>query len=95
VTALELIWSQAPPEFAGRLRIESSDNLDSWRLVAAAAPIASLQADGRELLQARIELPPSRAKFWRLSWVDGVPSLPVTKVQAQFARGIPRPAGRK
>lgn len=87
VTALELIWSQAPPEFAGRLRIESSDNLDSWRLVAAAAPIASLQADGRELLQARIELPPTRAKFWRLSWVDGVPSLPVTKVQAQFAQG--------
>jgi hypothetical protein len=85
VTALQLIWAQAPPEFSGRLRIESSDDLDSWRLVAAAAPIASLQADGREFLQARIELPPTRAKFWRLSWVDGVPSLPVTKVQAQFA----------
>jgi len=87
VTALELIWAQAPPEFSGRLRIESSDDLDSWRLVAAAAPIASLQADGREFLQARIELPPTRAKFWRLSWADGVPSLPVTKVQAQFAQG--------
>ena len=87
VTALELIWSQAPPEFSGRLRIESSDDLDSWRLAAAAAPIASLQADGREFLQARIDLPPTRAKFWRLSWVDGVPSLPVTKVRAQFAQG--------
>jgi hypothetical protein len=87
VTALQLVWAQAPPEFSGRLRIESSDDLDSWRLVAAAAPIASLQADGREFLQARIELPPTRAKFWRLSWVDGVPRLPVTKVQAQFAQG--------
>lgn len=87
VTALELIWSQAPSEFSGRLRIESSDDLDSWRLAAAAAPIASLQANGREFLQARIDLPPTRAKFWRLSWIDGVPSVPVTKVQAQFAQG--------
>jgi Protein of unknown function (DUF3999) len=86
VTALQLVWEHAPPEFSGRLRIESSDDLDSWRLVAAAAPVASLQADGQEFLQARIELPPTRVKFWRLSWLGGVPSVPITKILAEFAQ---------
>jgi hypothetical protein len=86
VAALQLVWEHAPLEFSGRMRIESSDDLDSWRVAAAAAPVASLQADGQELLHARIELPPTRANFWRLSWVGDVPSVPVTRVQAEFAQ---------
>jgi hypothetical protein len=85
VAALQLVWQQAPLEFSGRVRIESSDDLDLWRVVAAAAPVASLQADGQEFLHARIELPPTRANFWRLSWIDGAPSVPIMKVQAEFA----------
>jgi hypothetical protein len=55
-------------------------------VLAGAAPVASLQADGQKFLQARIVLPPTRANFWRLSWVGDVPSVPVTKVQAEFAQ---------
>jgi hypothetical protein len=86
VAALQLVWEHAPAGFSGRLRIESSDDLDSWRMVVAAAPVASLQAGGQEFLQARIELPPARAKYWRLSWVDAVPSAAITKVLAEFAQ---------
>jgi hypothetical protein len=86
VAALQLVWEHAPADFSGRLRIESSDDLDSWRLVLVAAPVASLQAGGQEFLQARIELPPARAKYWRLSWVDGVPNAAIAKVLAQFAQ---------
>jgi hypothetical protein len=81
-----LVWAHAPLEFSGRLRIESSDDLDSWRVVAVAAPVASLQADAQEFLQDRIELPPTRANFWRLSWVGDAPGVPLTKVQAEFAQ---------
>ena len=84
VGALQLVWEHAPPEFSGHMQIESSDDLDSWRVVAAAAPVASLQADGEAFLHARMELPPTRANFWRLSWIGGVPSVPVTKIQAEF-----------
>jgi hypothetical protein len=84
VAALQLVWAQAPPPFSGRLRIESSDDLDSWRM-AAVAPVASLQADGREFLKARIELPPTRANYWRLTWIGGAPGIPIAKVQAEFA----------
>jgi hypothetical protein len=86
VAALQLVWERAPADFSGRLRIESSDDLDSWRVVVIAAPVASLQAGGQEFLQARVELPPTRAKFWRLSWVGGVPSVPITKVLAEFSQ---------
>ena len=86
VAALQLVWEHAPADFSGRLRIESSDDLDSWRMVVTAAPVASLQAGGREFLQARIELPPAQAKYWRLSWVDAVPSVAITKVLAEFAQ---------
>ena len=86
VAALQLVWEHAPLEFSGRIRIESSDDLDSWHMAAVAAPVASLQADGQELLHARIELPSTRANFWRLSWVGDVPSVPITKVQAEFAQ---------
>jgi uncharacterized protein DUF3999 len=86
VAALHVVWEHAPLEFSGRMRIESSDDLDSWRMVAGAAPVASLRADGQQFLLARIELPPTRARFWRLSWVGDVPSLPITKVRAEFAQ---------
>ena len=86
MAALQLVWEHAPLEFSGRMQIASSDDLDSWRVVAVAAPVASLQADGQEFLHSRIELPPTRASFWRLSWVGGVPSVPITRVQAEFAQ---------
>ncbi len=85
VAALQLVWEHAPLGFSGRMQIESSEDLDSWRAVAVAAPVASLQADGQELLHSRIQLPPTRANFWRLSWVGGAPGIPITKVQAEFA----------
>ncbi len=91
VAALQLGWVPAPAEFSGRVRIESSDDLDSWHTIVAAAPVASLQADGRALLQARIEVPPTRARFWRLTWVDGAPRLPITTVQAEFAQSHSAP----
>jgi hypothetical protein len=91
VAALQLVWEHAPLEFSGRLRIESSDDLDFWHMVVVAAPVASLQADGQEFLQARIELPPARAKFWRLSWVGDLPSLPITRVWAEFAQAHAEP----
>jgi len=86
VAALQLVWEHAPLDFSGRLRIESSDDLDSWRVVVIAAPVASLQAGGQEFLQARVELPPTRAKFWRFSWIGGVPGVPITKVLAEFSQ---------
>ena len=68
---LELDWAPVPDGFAGRLRVEASDDLALWRTLVAAAPLVSLEAGGQRLEQKRVELPlPARkAKYLRLSWV--------------------------
>jgi Protein of unknown function (DUF3999) len=68
VSALRLEWPQDAPDFAGRMRVEASDSLADWRAVASAAPIANLHSSADRLIEQRVEFPPTKAKFWRLSW---------------------------
>jgi uncharacterized protein DUF3999 len=68
VSALRLEWPQDAPDFAGRVRVEASDSLTDWRAVAYAAPIANLHSTADRLVEQRVEFPPTKAKFWRLSW---------------------------
>src|SRR6185312_16200859 len=49
VSALQLGWSDDAMDFAGRLRVEASDDLDAWRAVASAVPIANLHAGDAKL----------------------------------------------
>jgi hypothetical protein len=75
--AIELDWQPLPDGFAGRLRVDASDDLASWRTLVAAAPLVSLEMAGQKLQQKRIELPPLKANYLRLSWAqrDGAPEL--------------------
>ena len=65
--ALEFDWSAAP-SFASKLRIEASDDLAGWRVVVSGAPLVNLEVGGQRLQQKRIEFPPRKAKYLRLSW---------------------------
>ncbi len=69
--ALELDWASPADGYAGRLRVEASDDLAVWRTLAPAAPLVSLVAGGQRLEQKRVEwpLPAQKAKYLRLSWV--------------------------
>jgi hypothetical protein len=69
VLALKLHWPDGEPEFSGAIRVESSDDLGSWHLVRSDAPVVNLRTGDAELVQDRLELPPTKAKFWRLAWV--------------------------
>jgi hypothetical protein len=69
IAALVLQWPEDAGDFAGRIRIETSDDLGDWRVVSGAAPIASLQSNGERLTERRAEVAPTKAKYWRLSWV--------------------------
>jgi hypothetical protein len=87
VSALEMGWSDDAMDFAGRLRVEASEDLDVWRTIAPAAPIANLHAGEAKLIERRIELPTTRAKFWRLTWTDDAAPFEITSVQAESAHG--------
>jgi Protein of unknown function (DUF3999) len=91
ISALQLGWPDRAAEYTGRLSIEASDDLAAWRAVVAAAPIANLHANGQTLVEDRVEFAPSKAKFWRLSWLGLAPSFELTSVLAEPAASPTEP----
>jgi len=86
--AVEFDWKNSPDGFAGKLRVDGSDDLTTWRTLVASAPIVSLEQAGRHLEQKRIELPGTKAKYLRVAWVArgadaGPPEL--TSARGEFA----------
>jgi len=91
--ALELGWEPAQ-DFAGRLRIDGSDDLSYWTTVVAGAPLVNLEVGGQQLQQRRVELPRGNPKYLRLAWVEansphGMPVL--TTVRAEFYPNLVEP----
>jgi hypothetical protein len=85
VAALQLAWPDEAADFTGRLRVDASDDFAVWRTLAEAAPIANLHANGRQLVNNRVELAASRAKYWRLSWIGKSAPFVLTSVVAEPA----------
>ncbi len=83
VSAIELRWPDDAADFAGRVSVESADTLGLWHLVAVAAPIANLHANGAELIEDRVEMPATRAQFFRLSWSGRPPPFHLTSVAVE------------
>jgi hypothetical protein len=90
IAALQLSWPESSADFSGRMRIECSDDLSTWRVIVGAAPIANLHAGSQRLIENRIETPNTQAKFWRLSWLGKGPSVELNEVRAEAAQGPPR-----
>ena len=65
--AMELYWEPAAGGFAGKLRVDGSDDLGSWRTLVGAAPLVDLEVAGQRLQQNRVELPQHKVKYLRLS----------------------------
>lgn len=67
--AVELDVKTSPTAtYVARVTIEASDDLASWRMVAADAPIVSLSHDGARLEQRRIPFAPQQARYFRIHW---------------------------
>lgn len=86
VAALILQWPDDAADFAGRMQVEVGDTLGQWRRIASAAPVANLHAQGEHLVERRLEIRPTQAKFWRLSWVGAEAPFGLTGVLAEPAR---------
>jgi hypothetical protein len=86
VAALRLEWPQDAADFAGRVRVEASDSLGDWRSVAGANPVANLHSGAGRLVEQRVEFSPTKAKYWRLSWVGPAAPFVLTSVLAEPAR---------
>jgi hypothetical protein len=89
VRSLRFAWTAPPAGVVARVRIESSEDLSSWRQLAPGAPLVELVKDGAQLRQDRVELPPSRARYLRFT-VSGE-SLAITLVEVELASALPEP----
>jgi Protein of unknown function (DUF3999) len=91
LSTLQLGWPDAASEYTGRLNVEVSDDLAAWRLLVTAAPIANLHANGQALVANRVEFAPTKAKFWRLSWLGSAPNFELTSILAEPAASPTEP----
>jgi hypothetical protein len=88
LAALELEWPADAAEFAGRWRVEASDDLSAWRLVLPGAAVANLGSQKDRLIERRIEFWPVQAKYWRLTWIDGPARFVLTGAQGEPAQDV-------
>lgn len=80
--------SAAPEEVMTRVRVDASDDLSHWTGLLSDAPVLRLVAGGHRLEQLRIELPPSRAKYFRLSWPATAQALQLAGLAAEPGEGL-------
>jgi len=85
VAAIQVRWPEAAADYAGKMRVDAGDTLGLWRTVVASAPLANLHSEGAQLIEDRVEVPATRAKFWRLSWVGTPPPFPLVSAAAEPA----------
>ena len=80
--ALQLHWPDDAGEFSGNIRVESSDDLGSWRTVRAGTAVINLRTTTARLVQSRLEIPATMSKFWRLTWIGKSAPFELTTVTA-------------
>lgn len=86
LSALRLHWPAGMPDFSGTVRVESSDDLSSWQMARASAPVVNLRSGAAMLVQDVVEFSDRKARFWRLTWLGKTAPFELTSISAREAR---------
>jgi hypothetical protein len=78
-------WKSAAEGFAGKVRIESGNDLARWSTLADNASLVSLEFGGHSLQQKRVELRAQKYKYLRVSWPESQQPLELLRVRAEPA----------
>lgn len=84
LSRLRVSWPDTPTAFAGTLLVEASDDLNSWRSIASGS-IANLTAGTSRLIENEIELPDTRARYFRLVWLGASAPFVIESVSVRAA----------
>jgi hypothetical protein len=88
IAGMVLAWAPPAHGLTTRVRVEAGDDLANWRTIAGDAPLVDLEYAGRHLTRDRIELPPTRAKYLRLSWAQGQAPLELSAVHVDSGERV-------
>jgi Protein of unknown function (DUF3999) len=68
IEALVLDWQTASESFVGQVRVEGSDDLAAWIILADRAALARLNFAGHQVQRNRVDLRFAKFKYLRVSW---------------------------
>ncbi len=91
IRSLTFRW-KGEASFVQHLSLATSDDLTSWHAIAHDVTVASLVQGGHRIDKERVELPPFRAKYLRVTWPDAPPARELDMVVAGLAGSISEPA---
>ena len=89
--ALHFEWNAPRDGFAGKVRIDGSDDLSRWSAIARDAALLDLEFGGHRLEQKRVEFRPQRYKYLRLSWPAGQKAIELTGVRGEAVPAVVEP----
>jgi hypothetical protein len=75
-----------------RVRVEGSDDLAGWRVLASGAPVLAVEFGGRRLSRDRVDLAPGPSRYLRLATEPGQPPLEIAGARGEFADRLIDPA---
>lgn len=90
LAALNLEWA-AGEAVTGFARVEASDDLKRWTLLADGAPVLLLEHEGARLERKRIELSGANARYLRLSFTGVPPGFALKQVNLELRPGETQP----
>ena len=84
VQAVRFEWQGDADGFAGKVRVEGSDDLSAWNTLADHAALVQLTFGGHRLEQNRVELRAAKYKYLRISWPENQKPLESLRVFAEL-----------
>lgn len=83
IAELEVDWRQDIENVVSRLRVEASDDLDTWTTRIESATLAALETEGQSVKVNRIPLSGPRTTYLKLTTIAGAQQIPITHVRAR------------
>lgn len=82
VSKLEFRLNGIESGFLGRASIESSNDLDNWKMVVRDTALAVMNYDDHQLIKNQIDLPEGNYKYLRFSWLKRLDNVKLESVRA-------------
>lgn len=83
--ALDLALAPSAGNFIGYLRVAASDDLTHFRTVVRRAAVARFERSGHQIERLELELPATRARYLKLTLVEGILPADLQSVTARLA----------
>jgi hypothetical protein len=83
---LHLDWHQQGESLIGQLQIEKSTDMEKWSVLVSNVVIARLKYNDARFSKSHIELPPTKARFLRINWLENNPGATLNRIVGEYSR---------